>query len=875
MRQDDAQQLRVQQLLRQMLLERPEQQQQQQEKTTTTSDDASSRASSPIGKDASEEHAIKRATSYRLDSVRVLRKTLRDIDYKLNWIAQLDLVDTCERVLASESEQHSIDWRLVHDCTSLLIDCVPRLPYVADAHTSSALFARLVRNLGHPRSEVRRASLLLINVYMNCASTAAGSQRRASMPAAAAADEQPNRSSSNDDNDEEAASKSANDFDKYLQLFIECGLANARNEQAQRGAVLALPLLLGEQVCEAQNLEPLVRCLGEQLTEANEQLFYSLCLAMQRLESALGERRFRRYLRHCSPEAVHLYSQASSRNNSLAEVHQNYRRQKQRQAQAAAQSPERQVTFEQQQQQQEQQQQHDGSEESSSPISCTRKMSSASESTASPPPPSCASRNTQQQQQRQQAFVRASDVSSTCSSAANLVDPANYMSAAALDGHPLDGHVEPAAYTAGGLYGGGAQHACTGLAINDLGVCCSPTPQLGNNELKFGIFPRHLIRAALHAPRYSDRLEALERIMCMVRESPINHLAILMSYFDAFLDEFVARLIMEPQGDYKIELVALDLLETLVIKTKVSTMPYVNAMVALLVRCLADSRQAIFRDNTVRVVHKMMAYLPPQHVLDALMEHKHHKAPVVREECVNRCIAAVLHYGGQEFNLIKLCYHVLPMLADQQPRVRLAALECIATLAHALGPERIGSLLTAAEAVQTGCDYDGLLDAIHARLVRRALPKCQPDGSIRYVLKPLLTSAHADHRQAADVRWVLESPAAHVRQLQKQQREQRQKSAKKPQAGQAQKHQHQHLHQHHRLGAYSPPDAGALEAGSASEALRRRRSSFDQSVSASLSALAAAHDRAESPDARHAHHHHAHAGSHKAEQQQQQQRRAR
>lgn len=750
----------------------------------------------------------------RLDTLRVLRRTIREFDYNLSWLTQVDFLETIERLLGEENQSTDSsedNWRLINDSTQLLIESIPRLPHQIDAQTISQILSSVIQNLGHPRSEVRRASLLLLNMYIN---------------------ERPNH------------------FQEMLKLFIDYGLANHRNAQAQKGAILSLPLLMTEQVVEGEDLLPLMRCLSELLVEANAQLFYSLYLALQRLHMTVGEQQFANYLRQCDPEATLLYKQAQSRQNSLvgpinqqvaivqhSQQHCSSDRRPSRRGsmkhsdgpphrhsleQANTTSEPKQVTFE-------NGSNREASQKAESPICQTSASSSSSagslaadtdndivtdldsnaaeperggggatdaSSTASSPSvrpwTSTAHTKVTPTSSRKQ-----SSVSSTCSSEANLVDPAHYMTKAALSGRPLSGyerihHVD---------------HSNTGLAINDLATSCSPTMELGpaaQNELKFGIFPRMLVSGALNA-RYLDRIEALQEMMCIVRDSPINHLAILMTYFDSFLEQFLAPL-MEPNTDYKVELIAIDMIETIVIKTKVSTMHYVRPMINLLVKTLGDSRTSIFRENSIRVIHKMMAFLPPQHVIDALFEHKHSKSVTVREECVNRVTGAVLEYDRNEFNLTKLCYHVLPMLADERASVRLAALECIAALAQALGQERIGSLLTAAEAVQTGCDYDGLLEAIHARLRRRALPRCNPDGSIRHVIKPFLNLANANYHQehkAADVRWVLEAPSSH---------QQVTVTASGCLQHQAMFEGHspalgglEHAHAH-RPGAYSPPD---------------------------------------------------------------------
>lgn len=110
----------------------------------------------------------------------------------------------------------------------------------------------------------------------------------------------------------------------------------------------------------------------------------------------------------------------------------------------------------------------------------------------------------------------------------------------------------------------------------------------------------------------------------------------------------------------------------------------------------------------------------------------------LREEMANRVTASVSIFPRGQLNLPKLCFDVAPLLVDRRALVRLAALECLACLAQALGPHKLGSLMTAVHSLDTGMtsiDMDRLVSAIQARLARRSLPRTGPDGNVQYVLR--------------------------------------------------------------------------------------------------------------------------------------------
>lgn len=105
----------------------------------------------------------------------------------------------------------------------------------------------------------------------------------------------------------------------------------------------------------------------------------------------------------------------------------------------------------------------------------------------------------------------------------------------------------------------------------------------------------------------------------------------------------------------------------------------------------------------------MLHNLPKQEILDILLEERNSRNPRIREEIINRVSAAVLTFPRNEFNLIKLCYLVVPMLMDTRRQVRLASLECVSVLAQSLGPNNLGPLYAAINSVENNFDSEGMV----------------------------------------------------------------------------------------------------------------------------------------------------------------------
>ena len=204
----------------------------------------------------------------------------------------------------------------------------------------------------------------------------------------------------------------------------------------------------------------------------------------------------------------------------------------------------------------------------------------------------------------------------------------------------------------------------------------------------------------------------------------------------------------------------------------------------------------MIRDSVVKVFHQLEHRYCPQELLDLLF--KHASAMIIscessttsgtslaftsmsklREELANRVTAALSTFPRGQLNLPKLCFDVTPLLVDRRSAVRLAALECTATLAQALGPHKLGSLMSAVHSLDTHTltpmDLDRLVAAIQARLARRSLPRTGPDGNVTYVLRvPAQGEQPWYYRRIydADLEWIAvgpTTPAVNVNALYKQ-----------------------------------------------------------------------------------------------------------
>lgn len=278
--------------------------------------------------------------------------------------------------------------------------------------------------------------------------------------------------------------------------------------------------------------------------------------------------------------------------------------------------------------------------------------------------------------------------------------------------------------------------------------------QTGGNKLlkyDFGIFQPY-ITEKIKSDDWKTRVEALEHMKIIIRE--MQDFCERISDMDEFMI-FLSRLLEDP--NFKIVIQTLSVYDLLIDKFKNQIRRFLKTFVTSVLKRIGDPKLVV-REHAIRVIHKLMHHIRPTEVLGNLLQYKDSRNMRLREEIINRVTAAVLTFPSYNFEFHPLCEAVAPLTADTKRRVRLAALECFAALAQAMGPTRLVPLVAAVDAVEINCDADGLLSAIQARLARRILPRCTEDGVVSYAIT-LPSSAGCQNRNisswGADIEWIM------------------------------------------------------------------------------------------------------------------------
>uniref|UniRef100_A0A0R3RLA7 Adaptin_N domain-containing protein n=1 Tax=Elaeophora elaphi TaxID=1147741 RepID=A0A0R3RLA7_9BILA len=125
----------------------------------------------------------------------------------------------------------------------------------------------------------------------------------------------------------------------------------------------------------------------------------------------------------------------------------------------------------------------------------------------------------------------------------------------------------------------------------------------------------------------------------------------------------------------------------------------------------------------------------PKSVISYLCVYSEHRSSRIREEILNIMTAALLTFDSRSINLKAIADVVVPLLADQKRRVRLAAFELFAVFAH-LSNNSIKRLLKSVSNLEQKYRAYGLLSAVKERISRKTLPKIRSDGLIEYAIPP-------------------------------------------------------------------------------------------------------------------------------------------
>lgn len=117
-----------------------------------------------------------------------------------------------------------------------------------------------------------------------------------------------------------------------------------------------------------------------------------------------------------------------------------------------------------------------------------------------------------------------------------------------------------------------------------------PPGAVGNPHLfRFGIIPRALAYQAL-STLADEQFVAVQAIVRIIRDSPYDHLLLLLPNMDEFISIFVSQLLLSPASNFKVILWSLDIVELLSERLQHRLLPFLSQFIALLSPRLGKSK---------------------------------------------------------------------------------------------------------------------------------------------------------------------------------------------------------------------------------------------------------------------------------------------
>ncbi|KAM8834429.1 TOG array regulator of axonemal microtubules protein 1 [Synchiropus picturatus] len=243
-----------------------------------------------------------------------------------------------------------------------------------------------------------------------------------------------------------------------------------------------------------------------------------------------------------------------------------------------------------------------------------------------------------------------------------------------------------------------------------------------------GLISQELHERLLDQRSYQNRIngvEELKRILSDVDMKSVAPSSIeeLIHFLPLLLDDI----------NFKVLYGALQVLNLLVQKLDTSVERYIKHIISVALKTLGGAH-AIMRIEYMSVFRQVMKSVPRQQVLDLILGSLKHKSSRVREDALNIIIASMLTHPRSDFDILKLCFEVAPLLADSKRKVRHAALELFAVFDHCLETGKKQPLMKAVDMVELNEDAEGLMSAVQARRARHILPRLNSDGIVVYGL---------------------------------------------------------------------------------------------------------------------------------------------
>uniref|UniRef100_A0A0K2UBY9 Family with sequence similarity 179, member B [Heterocephalus glaber] n=1 Tax=Lepeophtheirus salmonis TaxID=72036 RepID=A0A0K2UBY9_LEPSM len=254
------------------------------------------------------------------------------------------------------------------------------------------------------------------------------------------------------------------------------------------------------------------------------------------------------------------------------------------------------------------------------------------------------------------------------------------------------------------------------------------------NRDSFGIIPSHITNSLYNRYNRKVRAEGMEQLKEYLTSISNEELHLMYPYIDSFL-RFLGSLMNDP--NVRVVMISLEIQQMFLYdkRTAGEVRNHFHVLISNLLKIRPESIPQV-NIELYQFLKSMMSSIGPGLVANTLVNELNHKSTSKREEIINYIIYGLLTFPSSEFDLFELSKHIIISVNDSKKRVRQGALECIAVIGQALGPQRSKVIYkNVSELIENPYQSERIIDALQCRFSRKLLPKILEDGSVEYGLQ--------------------------------------------------------------------------------------------------------------------------------------------
>lgn len=210
----------------------------------------------------------------------------------------------------------------------------------------------------------------------------------------------------------------------------------------------------------------------------------------------------------------------------------------------------------------------------------------------------------------------------------------------------------------------------------------------GGKQFRYGIIPYAIIEQIDNEADWQIRFNGLERLKVIIENVSESDTRKLQPHLFSYLN-LIGNILDDLS--IKVIVITLEILRTSVSKLKKLLEPHLQHTVSVMGKHFGNQKIVVKQLNMMTAI-ELMKHLHPKPVIAPLCTFLQHRNSRVKEEALNIITASLLRFASGEFNLPAIAHVLAPMLADAKRRVRLAAFECLAVLAHSMGYAKLEPL---------------------------------------------------------------------------------------------------------------------------------------------------------------------------------------